>query len=197
VTTLAYPNGQSVTKTYDSLVRLSSVTDWLANTTDFSYDADSDLTGAITPTASIPAQPTTTPTRSRRSPTPRARRRWPRSPTPATTTATSLPRPIPGRRERGPRLCLQPAARADRGLVRRGYGYDAAHDLTTNPAGPPRPSTRRASCAGRARARGRAGRLPVVRPRTRTQVTATARRRHRRRGRPPRSPGTRPTTWPR
>ena len=34
-----------MTKTYDDMDRLSSVEDWLSNTTSFSYDADNDLTG--------------------------------------------------------------------------------------------------------------------------------------------------------
>jgi RHS repeat-associated protein len=43
VTSITYPNGESVTRTYDGARRLGSVTDWNGNTTTFSYDADGNL----------------------------------------------------------------------------------------------------------------------------------------------------------
>ena len=51
-TKIIYPNGKSVTRTYDKAGRLESVSDWLTHTTKFAYDADSDLTTTTFPTAS-------------------------------------------------------------------------------------------------------------------------------------------------
>jgi RHS repeat-associated protein len=45
LTTMTYPNGQTVNRGYDSAGNLTSVTDWLGHTTHFSYDANSNLTG--------------------------------------------------------------------------------------------------------------------------------------------------------
>ncbi len=42
--TLTYPNGRTVTDHYDDAGQLSKVTDWLGNTTQFSYDASGNLT---------------------------------------------------------------------------------------------------------------------------------------------------------
>ena len=47
VTSLTYPNGQTVTRGYDAANRLTSVTDWLGHTTMMSADADGD-TAAVT-----------------------------------------------------------------------------------------------------------------------------------------------------
>lgn len=43
LTSLTYPNGQTVTRAYDAAGNLSSVTDWQGHTTHFTYDADSNL----------------------------------------------------------------------------------------------------------------------------------------------------------
>ncbi len=43
LTSLTYPNGQTVTRAYDVAGNLTSVTDWQGHTTHFSYDADSNL----------------------------------------------------------------------------------------------------------------------------------------------------------
>jgi RHS repeat-associated protein len=51
-TLIAYPGGKFVARTYDSAGRLKTVTDWLGNTTKFSYDRDSDLTKETLPKAS-------------------------------------------------------------------------------------------------------------------------------------------------
>jgi RHS repeat-associated protein len=48
-TSITYPNGQAVTRTFDDDDRLSSVADWLGNTISFSYDPDSDLTATTFP----------------------------------------------------------------------------------------------------------------------------------------------------
>ena len=50
-TKITYPNGKSVTRTYDKAGRLESVSDWLTHTTKFAYDADSDLTTTTFPIA--------------------------------------------------------------------------------------------------------------------------------------------------
>jgi RHS repeat-associated protein len=42
-TSIAYPNGQSVSQSYDDDGRLASLTDWLGHTTEFDYDADGNL----------------------------------------------------------------------------------------------------------------------------------------------------------
>jgi RHS repeat-associated protein len=44
VTSLTYPNGQSVARTYDGAGEWSSVTDWQHHTTSFSYDHDGNMT---------------------------------------------------------------------------------------------------------------------------------------------------------
>jgi RHS repeat-associated protein len=49
ITDIAYPGGDIVTKAYDDMDRLSSLTDWLGGTTSYSYDADSDPTGTSYP----------------------------------------------------------------------------------------------------------------------------------------------------
>jgi RHS repeat-associated protein len=43
LTTLTYPNGQSVTRGYDAAGNLTSVTDWQGHTSNFSYDSDGNL----------------------------------------------------------------------------------------------------------------------------------------------------------
>lgn len=48
-TKLTYPNGKAVTRSFDNAARLKSVTDWLAHTTKFGYDADSNLTATAFP----------------------------------------------------------------------------------------------------------------------------------------------------
>jgi tripartite motif-containing protein 71 len=50
-TKITYPNGKAVTRSYDSNGRLKSVTDWLEHTTKFGYDAGSNLTATIFPSA--------------------------------------------------------------------------------------------------------------------------------------------------
>ncbi len=47
---LTYPNGKAITRTYDKDGRLEKVTDWLAHTTKFAYDPDSNLTATVFPT---------------------------------------------------------------------------------------------------------------------------------------------------
>jgi RHS repeat-associated protein len=42
-TSITYPNGKKVTRSFDNAERLASVSDWLGNTTSFSYDLDSNL----------------------------------------------------------------------------------------------------------------------------------------------------------
>jgi RHS repeat-associated protein len=49
-TKITYPNGKSITRTYDKAGRLESVSDWLEHTTKFGYDADSDLITTTFPT---------------------------------------------------------------------------------------------------------------------------------------------------
>lgn len=44
LTTITYPDGSTVTRSFDADERLASVTDWLGNTTTFGYDPDSNLT---------------------------------------------------------------------------------------------------------------------------------------------------------
>lgn len=48
---ITYPNGKSVTRSYDKDGRLEKVTDWLEHTTKFAYDADSDLTMTVFPSS--------------------------------------------------------------------------------------------------------------------------------------------------
>jgi RHS repeat-associated protein len=50
-TKISYPNGKAITRSYDNAGRLKSVTDWPENTTTFTYDPDSNLTGATFPSA--------------------------------------------------------------------------------------------------------------------------------------------------
>ena len=49
ITTLSYPNGQTVTRSYDGADRLVSVVDWLGHTTTFGYDPDGNLTTTTYP----------------------------------------------------------------------------------------------------------------------------------------------------
>lgn len=49
LTTLTYPNGQSVTRGYDETGNLTSVTDWQGHTTNFSYNADSNVSEQQSP----------------------------------------------------------------------------------------------------------------------------------------------------
>lgn len=42
-TSITYPNGKSVTRTYDTADQLNSVTDWLGNQTTFAYNPNGDL----------------------------------------------------------------------------------------------------------------------------------------------------------
>jgi len=51
-TTITYPGSLSVTPGYDNGGRLTSVQDWLSNTTSFGYDVNSNLTTETLPTAS-------------------------------------------------------------------------------------------------------------------------------------------------
>jgi RHS repeat-associated protein len=48
-TKITYPNGKSITRAYDKDGRLEKITDWLGNTTKFTYDADSDLAATVFP----------------------------------------------------------------------------------------------------------------------------------------------------
>jgi RHS repeat-associated protein len=48
-TKITYPNGKSITRAYDKDGRLEKITDWLENTTKFTYDADSNLTATVFP----------------------------------------------------------------------------------------------------------------------------------------------------
>ncbi len=50
-TKITYPNGKAVTRTFDKAGRLQKVTDWLENTTQFAYNADSELGRTTFPTA--------------------------------------------------------------------------------------------------------------------------------------------------
>jgi RHS repeat-associated protein len=43
LTGILYPNGKSISRTFDEAGRLETVTDWLGGTTSFDYDADSNL----------------------------------------------------------------------------------------------------------------------------------------------------------
>ena len=47
--TITYPNGHGVAEAYDDAGRLSSVTDWLGNETDFGYNADGNVTHEVFP----------------------------------------------------------------------------------------------------------------------------------------------------
>jgi RHS repeat-associated protein len=51
VTSITYPNGKEVGRTFDPVGRLKSVTDWLGGKTEFGYDPDSDLTDVEFPTS--------------------------------------------------------------------------------------------------------------------------------------------------
>jgi RHS repeat-associated protein len=51
LTKLTYPNGKEVERGYDKAGRLTSVKDWLGNTTSFTYNEDSAPTGTIFPAA--------------------------------------------------------------------------------------------------------------------------------------------------
>jgi RHS repeat-associated protein len=51
-TEITYPNGKSVSRTYDNDGRLESVTDWSGNTTKFAYDPDSELASTAFPAES-------------------------------------------------------------------------------------------------------------------------------------------------
>ena len=48
---LTYPNGKSISRAYDEVGRLESVTDWLGHATSFSYNVDSAPTATTFPTA--------------------------------------------------------------------------------------------------------------------------------------------------
>jgi RHS repeat-associated protein len=50
-TKITYPNGKAVTRAYDNAGRLKSTTDWLEHTSKFAYDADSNLTATVFPSA--------------------------------------------------------------------------------------------------------------------------------------------------
>ncbi|HEY5195073.1 MAG TPA: RHS repeat-associated core domain-containing protein [Solirubrobacteraceae bacterium] len=50
-TAITYPNGKTVTRSYDKADRLEKITDWLSNATKFTYDADSNLVRTIFPTS--------------------------------------------------------------------------------------------------------------------------------------------------
>jgi YD repeat-containing protein len=50
--TITYPGSLNVTRGYDNAGRLTSVQDWLSNTTAFGYDVNSNLTTETLPTAS-------------------------------------------------------------------------------------------------------------------------------------------------
>ena len=49
VTSLTYPNGKTITKSYDGADRLAAITDWLGHTTTFSYDPDGNDTSTSYP----------------------------------------------------------------------------------------------------------------------------------------------------
>ncbi len=51
-TTITYPGSLNVTRGYDNAGRLTSVQDWLSNTTSFGYDVNSNLTTETLPAAS-------------------------------------------------------------------------------------------------------------------------------------------------
>jgi RHS repeat-associated protein len=48
-TTITYPNGKAVTRSFDKAGRLEKVTDWLEHVTKFSYNPDSDQTATALP----------------------------------------------------------------------------------------------------------------------------------------------------
>ena len=48
-TGITYPNGKSISRTFDGAGRLTSVSDWLGGTTTFAYDADSNLEQIVFP----------------------------------------------------------------------------------------------------------------------------------------------------
>jgi RHS repeat-associated protein len=48
-TKITYPGGKAVTRAFDSVGRLKSLTDWLEHTFKFAYDADSDLASTVFP----------------------------------------------------------------------------------------------------------------------------------------------------
>ncbi len=48
-TKITYPSGKTVTKAYSDEARLEKVTDWLGDSTRFTYDVDGDLTATIFP----------------------------------------------------------------------------------------------------------------------------------------------------
>lgn len=49
-TKITYPTGKAVTRTFDTVGRLKSITDWAEHATKFAYDADSDLKATTFPT---------------------------------------------------------------------------------------------------------------------------------------------------
>ncbi len=49
LTGITYPNGKSISRTFDEVGRLEKVTDWLGGTTSFTYDADSNLEETLFP----------------------------------------------------------------------------------------------------------------------------------------------------
>jgi RHS repeat-associated protein len=51
LTQITYPNGKSISRTFDDSARLEAVTDWLGGTTSFAYDADSNLESITFPNA--------------------------------------------------------------------------------------------------------------------------------------------------
>jgi RHS repeat-associated protein len=51
-TKITYPNTKAVTRAFDKDGRLEKVTDWLTSATKFTYDANSNLTATVYPTAS-------------------------------------------------------------------------------------------------------------------------------------------------
>jgi RHS repeat-associated protein len=52
-TSIGYPNGDAVSQYFNAADQLTSVKDWLGNTTSFGYDADSDLLTTTFPTAPV------------------------------------------------------------------------------------------------------------------------------------------------
>jgi len=48
-TSITYPNGKKVTRSFDNASRLASVADWLGNTTSFAYDPNSNLLSSSFP----------------------------------------------------------------------------------------------------------------------------------------------------
>jgi RHS repeat-associated protein len=51
-TKITYPNGKAITRAYDKDGRLEKITDWLSNTTKFTYDPNSDIAATVFPSAS-------------------------------------------------------------------------------------------------------------------------------------------------